>query len=201
MITQKPYWPAATGTEAEVKAFQELTKPPADVLEVSHKNEPEYIPPVATASKETATNIPEIIPSVSEKEGDNMAGKGGGASNHERHVFLETNKAAILADIRSMGQTKARKKWDIASSSWFYLMKRWGVTAAIARFSDTASAPASVIAEMAGKLPVKPKKNHGHKKPSVSRERMSKLIRDMAEGASPGQKDGMMLCARLVEVA
>ena len=56
-------------------------------------------------------------------------GKGGGRNNRERERYYLAHKDEILADVRELGRTEARKKWDIPSSTFTHHMQRWGVGA------------------------------------------------------------------------
>lgn len=43
----------------------------------------------------------------------------------ERHRFYENNKAAILADVQSIGAKATAKKWKINDASLYHVLKRW----------------------------------------------------------------------------
>jgi len=45
----------------------------------------------------------------------------------QRHSYFETNREAILNDVRRCGRPEALKMWGIASSTFSYLARRWGV--------------------------------------------------------------------------
>lgn len=41
------------------------------------------------------------------------------------HLYYETNRVAILADVAQLGKQKACKLWNIASSTMTFLLNRW----------------------------------------------------------------------------
>lgn len=42
-----------------------------------------------------------------------------------RHRFYEQNKAAILADVQSIGASATAKKWKVNAVSLYHVLKRW----------------------------------------------------------------------------
>jgi len=56
-----------------------------------------------------------------------LAGTGGGSNNRERARYYLAHKEEILADVRELGPTKARRKWGIPSSTFNHHMRAWGV--------------------------------------------------------------------------
>jgi hypothetical protein len=42
-----------------------------------------------------------------------------------RHVYYETNKEEIIADLFSVGRNATRRKWGLSSGQFFALEKRW----------------------------------------------------------------------------
>ena len=48
-------------------------------------------------------------------------------SLREKRNWNFKHKVRILADVQSLGELRTRRKWDISSSTWFGLMKRWGI--------------------------------------------------------------------------
>src|SRR4030042_6464026 len=45
----------------------------------------------------------------------------------EKRNWFHKHRQRIFADIKSLGERKTRLKWDIPSSTWCGLIKRWGV--------------------------------------------------------------------------
>ena len=43
-----------------------------------------------------------------------------------KHQFCEDNKAAILADVKSMGTSATAKKWMVRGAALYQTLKRWG---------------------------------------------------------------------------
>jgi ribosomal protein S27AE len=43
----------------------------------------------------------------------------------ERHQFYENNKAAILADVKELGEKATAKKWKVNGASLFHVLRRW----------------------------------------------------------------------------
>jgi hypothetical protein len=43
----------------------------------------------------------------------------------ERHKFYEDNKAAILADVKAIGEKATAKKWKVNGASLYHVLKRW----------------------------------------------------------------------------
>jgi hypothetical protein len=50
------------------------------------------------------------------------------SKNFDRMRYYLANKDAILADVKALGPTEARKKWGIPSSTWTYRLRAWGVS-------------------------------------------------------------------------
>jgi hypothetical protein len=48
-------------------------------------------------------------------------------NNFARMAWYLENKAAIIADVRELGPTEARKKWNIPSSTFSHHLQVWGV--------------------------------------------------------------------------
>jgi Zn ribbon nucleic-acid-binding protein len=43
----------------------------------------------------------------------------------ERHQFYENNKAAILADVKAIGEKATAKKWKVNGASLYHVLRRW----------------------------------------------------------------------------
>jgi hypothetical protein len=43
----------------------------------------------------------------------------------ERYQFYEKNKAAILADVKAIGEKATAKKWKVHGASLYHLLRRW----------------------------------------------------------------------------
>ena len=71
-----------------------------------------------------------------------------------RHRFYEENKAAILADIKSIGTSATAKKWKINGASLHHVLKRWEREASD-KVQKTATSQDKIIptASSDGKLP------------------------------------------------
>jgi hypothetical protein len=67
--------------------------------------------------------------------------------------WYHRHRLRLLADIKSIGELNTRRKWDIATSTWCGLMRRWGMR--------SGKAPARPKPAKDGKLPAFPEFSDG----------------------------------------
>jgi hypothetical protein len=73
----------------------------------------------------------------------------------ERRRFYENNKAAILADIQSIGRKATAKKWKINGTSLYHALRRWEREAkeTVKKSSTEQKDPKITVTSLDGKLP------------------------------------------------
>jgi hypothetical protein len=95
-------------------------------------------PPIVLREGDPNYVDPEPVSKPGEKVNQNVDGNPtsdakvkrhkGGTAMKERHKYIEDHKAEILKDMAELGTSAALKKWDISSSGWFTIRKRWGIS-------------------------------------------------------------------------
>lgn len=72
----------------------------------------------------------EVAVEVQGEERNIMSNKG---HAHERHRFIEEHKAEIIADYWAMTSGEFKTKWDLSSSGWSTIRKRWAADVELAK--------------------------------------------------------------------
>jgi len=152
--------------------------------------------PVSEATQPEATNIPDKEATVT--------GKGAGGENYKKHRDYLEHKAEILQDLKAIGRAATLKKWGIPPGTFAGWCRTWPELQQEARVMDGNGRVVQTIQleNVKALNLVEHGRRHGLSKPSVSRERMSELIRKWGHANDhPEYLRGLNDAARLVEVA